>query len=265
MPMNDPGARLVYPAGSWFAPPVGMYRYWLEGGWRIQPALGAVRYRAEPFEGRGFPMVVPMVAAGRVRVIAEGALGGSVVRSLHESSHVRAPDQWASEMARWDRRDEAERLGFLMPAGRIAVGLFDERSAQYSALAAPVEVRAEREGQVTLHPPAAGRAGLVLEVRRFAFVVADDDVVLTLRLADGSTPEATLRSPNSRRIMSFWTDLPAGKAKLELRSKRWSVAPVEILLDSGRVTRTTVEPTDSRPDPRLPAAGPPVPAPPPAR
>ncbi len=48
---DDPDVELAYPAGSWFQPPPGRYRVWLQGGWRMTPFAGLMSYSGQATKG----------------------------------------------------------------------------------------------------------------------------------------------------------------------------------------------------------------------
>ena len=92
-PWTNLPAERTYPCGSWFQPPEGRYRVWLEKNDRITPTTGTFNYTAERFQGRGSGVVMPISAGGRIVLHGDAAK----LRAVHAAHAVMAREPLVDE------------------------------------------------------------------------------------------------------------------------------------------------------------------------
>ncbi|PYQ26046.1 MAG: hypothetical protein DMF56_25715 [Acidobacteria bacterium] len=124
-----------YPCSGWFQPPGrGRYLVWLEQGETVSPQT-FITFDYLRFRGLGQTILMPMRAAGWLRVDAPKTADGATVRvlSLEES---------AEDVRAFDRRVPASQGGVTVrvPAGRAIAGVFDS-TGRARALSRPVQVK----------------------------------------------------------------------------------------------------------------------------
>jgi hypothetical protein len=230
---NLPAER-TYRCGTWFQPPDGRYRAWIEkSGNLITPTAGTFTYAAVPFRERGHGVVMPVKPGGRVALAPDVTLvPNTELRIINFDSCCSA----SSLGNPFDRRATASpslRSGLLIPAGRVFVGVFDRTSNDALALARPARVEANKVITVKPQPPRAETADVFVslirpDVRRTR---EEDGVELTL---DGAAPEMLF--DGSDRIYAVWYGVPAKPAQLVLRSTTLQFATRTLALQSGHVT-----------------------------
>jgi hypothetical protein len=127
--------EMRYPCSAWFQPPGrGRYLVWLEQAETVSPQT-FIAFDYLRFRGLGQTILMPMRAAGWLRVDAPKMPDGSTVRvlSLEES---------AEDVRAFDRRIPASQGGVTVrvPAGRAIAGVFDS-TGRALALSRPVQVK----------------------------------------------------------------------------------------------------------------------------
>ena len=235
-PQDDPARWRVRPAGEWFLLPAGNYRYLLEGNGYISPFDGLVLYKPLRAE-RGFSSFVPVVPAGTVRVSDNQKTQGEELLHLHLFRlEATFQDRLGRELVRKIPLPKAVKDGATMPAGKVVAGIWDSVEKEYRALAPVVEVPVHGSVQVVPQAPGPGEAAVVAVFRRPEPLgnLDDDDVIVGLVSKEKVIqPDAVVRSTS--RIRAMWVSVPAGSARVDLRSAKVSLAPTEWRLRSGRV------------------------------
>ncbi len=136
-PGDNPNVELVFPCGSWYQPPRGGYRYWIQGGWRMSAYSMMMYYAGEPFQGRGMVLHVPIGEAGRVILPpSEEVAPNLFLRLLHAGSYLEGEFPRLQILRRKPTQELGE--GILMPAGPTIGALWDERSQSYVAVSRPL-------------------------------------------------------------------------------------------------------------------------------
>nr|MDP9121015.1 carboxypeptidase-like regulatory domain-containing protein [Acidobacteriota bacterium] len=238
-PVDDPDAELAYPAGTWFQPPPGRYRVWLQGGWRMTPFSGLIIWGA-PIAKSGLATGFQVEPAGRVKLPPETDTAANLdLHLLYAGSYLDAG------FPRWELspRKAAAKVGegMLMPAGRAVGALWDRRSRSYVALSRPFEVRDHQTVEVPLERPR-GAADLVVQLTRhpMAITAADLEVGLTLRQESGERrPDLAVFSTD--RVYAFWYGLAPGPAELSGESRTALLESQRLNLEAGRIARLTAE------------------------
>lgn len=226
-----------HPCGEWFLPPrPDQYAVWVEGpGW-MSPYPRVVGYAGSEFEGRGFSVVVPVVAAGQVRLPARTA-----------APELRAWLLWAErprrhdlggEMARLERLGEAGAL-ITMPAGRVIAGLWDRRRQAFRALSRPFEVPAGGSVETSFVRPAGGDVIVRLERATAPSGPEDLDVELWLDGPGREARRADLVAVNPGSAHAVWFDVAPGPASLSGGSRESGIAPVALDVVAGEVATIT--------------------------
>lgn len=227
----------VFPAGTWFQPPPGSYRSWVEGAdddgatW-ITPSFSLLRYSGGPFRGRGLAGVQEVVPAGRVLLDPAVTLdGGQSLRLLH----LTVPREGAPLSRGFLRAitpDRAEEP-VLMPKGRVIGLLYDRASGRYLAASPPVEVE---DGPARPVSPVARRgvADLLVILQRPDLADTAGDLDLTL-VAQGERISPDVLVPTAEWIYALWYDVQGRSARLEAGTTRSFLDPVEVALRPGGV------------------------------
>ncbi len=233
----DLGLERVYPAITWFQPPPGKYRVWMEGPGRMSPDSLVLSYSGGPFKGLGILGGLRLAPAGTVALADETArTGTSVLRLLHLDSHMRG----AHPQREISRRVSGAALksGVLMPAGPILAALFDSKTQEYTGLTRPVVVAAEGRTPVRPVPPERGVTHLVALLERPGVLdsFAQDDARPVLALPAGRR-EPDVLVTTAERIYAVWYGLSDRHAKLELTSAFVTLPSQELVLRPGRIER----------------------------
>jgi hypothetical protein len=254
-PWTNLPAERTYRCGSWFQPPAGRYRVWLEMGDRITPTTGTFNYAPERFQGRGSGVIMPVGPGGRVSLASEIAIPPDAeLRLINLDSCCTAPKLTHP----FDRRALASapklRSGLLVPLGRVFTGIFDHATNEAIAIARPVRVDAGRIVTVAPRPPAAGTSDVYVSLIRsdVRLTGADDLVELTL---DGEKPQMLF--DGSDRLYAAWYGVKGTTAKLAVESKTLRLPTRTLGLTPGRVVTVRDE---LQPAPRATQNGP-VPGP----
>lgn len=250
-PRLDPAKWIRFPAGSWQLPAEGAYWALLEGSFQVSPWPVHLNWSLEPFDGRGFAISQRVVPAGRVRVTTPCPVEACTAWLLHENSNIQTPVPWfTSELLRHLALPKAAEAGVLMPGGRIAVALYDSATKNFLGLQAPVAVTASKVIEVRPEAPKANRASLIVDLVRPAAVLQrpDDDIGVALIAADETRMPPALIARTHRKVIAIWQDVPAGPARLELRSKTVRLPEQELRLRPGKVEQVT---RDLAPLPKL--------------
>ena len=225
-----------FPAGAWFSPPRGTYRYWIEGDGWMSPFAGSVSYSGSPFRGRGMVAVHPVVRAGRIALPGSFPLGPHLTfRLLHIESHNRGPSP-RPEMSRRVTGKTAN-SGVWMPEGQVLAGLFDDRRRAFVGLSRPVIVR---RGRTTfVHPQAPKAAGLVAVLDRPSQVESFDlyDVSPEAVGADGRSRYPDVVVPTTNRLYAVWYELAEAFVSLEVSSPSVELEPRIVRLGRGSIER----------------------------
>lgn len=214
---SDLDRELVYPAGRWFQPPPGRYRFWVEGHWGMSNGSAIVNYSGSPFRERGLVGVEEMHPAGRIALDPKIEAGPDVaLRLLHVESHNRTkfPQREISrrvfDQARWE--------GVLMPVGPVLAGLFDNAKDEYIALSRPARVQQGQTITVAPTTPAPGGTHVLVSLNRPRPVSSHDqyDVRPFLSVADKKL-EPSVTIPTADRVYAVWYQVEGRLAKLSSR------------------------------------------------
>lgn len=234
-PTDDLDTELVYPCGTWFSPPAGRYKFWLEGAGWMSPASSVLKYGALPFRGKGWAAVWPVVTAGEVAVAPEIEMEANhSLRLLHTESHNRGPHP-LPEISRRVRA-EASRRGAAMPEGRVLAGIFDERLGEYLAIA-PVDVfRGETAWVAPRAPRETTDLLVVLERPGLASSFEEYDVDLTVGTRERGFVRPSVEIPTAERLYALWRGLAPGTVLLEVASPSVFLEPRAIVLNPGEVS-----------------------------
>lgn len=238
-PTDDPDEELAYPAGSWFQPPPGRYRIWLQGDWRMTPFSGLVIWGAPVAKG-GLSTVYPVGPAGRVKLPPETHVTPHLdLHLLHAGSYLEAG------FPRWEispRKPTAEvGAGMLLPVGRAVGALWDRKSRKYVALSRPFEVRDRETVEIPLEKPK-GVAHLVVQAERprVADTAADLEVGLVVKQETGErAPDLAVFTTD--RAYAFWYGLTPGPAELRGESQQVFLERQQLNLQPGTIERVTAE------------------------
>jgi hypothetical protein len=233
---HDPAVELSYPAGSWFEPPPGLYRIWLQGGWRMTPFSSVIS-----FSGAGtLRSVLPLGEAGRVRLPGDlSAVPNLELHLLHAGGYREAG------FMRWEiaiRRPLSEVVeGVLMPVGKAVGALWDAKHGRYVALSRPFVVRGHETVEVPLKPPGGG-ALLVAELKRdgMAETAADLEARMVVKQKAGERP-ADLYVLTTDRVYAFWYRLRPGAADLTGVTGQDFLPPRKLDLRPGRIESVHAE------------------------
>ncbi|MES1241001.1 MAG: carboxypeptidase-like regulatory domain-containing protein [Acidobacteriota bacterium] len=238
-PLDDPDEDFTYPAGSWFQPPPGRYRIWLQGGWRMTPFSALLQYSGQAAE-EYIAFGLPTGEAGQVTLPA--SLEAAPNLDLHLLSAVSYLEEG---FARWEispRRPTTEiGSGVLLPTGKAVGLLWDRKRHAYVALSRPFEVPAEATVEVPLATPGVG-ADLVVEVKRrlMADKALDLEIELVLRQECAERPP-DLSVLTADRVYAFWYGLVPGEAELTGGSEQDYLESRDLQLLAGKVEHLTAE------------------------
>ncbi len=238
-PGDESEVELVYPAASWFQPPPGQYRMWLQGDWRMTPFSLLMSYSSRATTGE-MRVTMPLGEAGRVKLPAGADTAQDLaLHLLHGGPYLEAG------FPRWEispQRAAAEvGEGVLMPVGRTIGAVWDRKARKYVALSRPFEVRARHTVEVPLDRPGSG-AHLVAKLERpsVADSAAELEVELAVSQPDGERPpDVTVLTTD--RVYAFWYDLAAGPAELGGGSKETYLERRQLDLRSGTIEHVTAE------------------------
>jgi hypothetical protein len=239
-PVDDPNVERIYPAGSWFQPPPGRYRVWLEGDWRMSPYSMLLGYAGESSRASGVMGPIPIGGAGRV--VLPSSWNSTSDQSL-ELLH--AGDYLEGEFPRWEisRRTPAGKVGkgLLMPAGTAIGAIWDRRRRMYVAVSRPFQVREGKTVEVALERPQ-GLADLVVQLRRgdTPSTVADRDVDVTLKREARALPP-DLKVLTADRVYAVWYDVEPGPAELHAESLEEYVTRQSLHLMAGQIERVACD------------------------
>lgn len=237
VPASDLDRELVYPAGQWFQPPPGRYRFWVEGNWSMSSGSAIVSYSGSPFRKRGLVGVEEMHPAGLIALDSTVEAGPEIaLRLLHTESHNRGkfPQREISRRV----VGEARREGVLMPAGPILAGLFDTEKDEYIALSRPVRAPHGEKVTVAPTPPAPGGSHVVVVLNRPTPVSSQDEYDVRLSLAIGEKKiKPSLTIPTADRLYGVWYQVEGRYAELTVESETVFLEPIEIPLRAGKVER----------------------------
>ncbi len=235
VPVEDQDQEYAYPCGTWFQPPRGRYRLWMEtDGW-MSPHPAIFIYAGSRFEGAGMAGVSPVVPAGTVKLSEDLNLGSNHrLRLLHMDSHNVTPLPRREISRRADA--DAARIGVRMPEGPALVMLFDNEAGEYLALSRPVQVTRNTVTTARPEPPTAGSDLLVaLDRPSMARDKAEYDVELMVggpKLPD-TPPAVVVRT--IERLYAVWYGLGGSYVNLKVSSPTVFLEPQEVVLTSGKV------------------------------
>lgn len=237
VPSTDLDRELVYPAGEWFQPPIGRYRFWVEGNWSMSPGSAIIQYGGSPFRSRGMVSVEAVHPAGLIALDPEvEADAETALRLLHVESHNRGkfPQREISRRAFGAERWE----GVLMPEGRVVAGLFDNARDEYVALSQPIEVKARQKVTVVPRPPAAGTSHVVVALERPTPVSSYEEYDVQPFLSIGEKKvAASVTIPTADRVYAVWYDVQGRYGKLTVEADTVFLEPLELPLRPGKVER----------------------------
>lgn len=223
---EDLDRELVYDCSTWFLPPEGNWRVWLEGPASTSEVHGVLMWEHEPFRGYGQVGGFGMEPAGRVALASSIAIPDSAsFRLVHLRTETKG--QWRSM---FDRRAVGNRVrtGVPMPAGSVLTGLFDAKSGDAVALAKPVTVEV---GKTVFAAPKAGSDVMVVLTRPRDAKGEQNDLSLSL---SSRPPDVFI--PAKDRVIAVWYAVDARKATLHTTSKTLRLEPIDLTLTPGKVT-----------------------------
>jgi 5-hydroxyisourate hydrolase-like protein (transthyretin family) len=231
-PFGDLEHELVYSCGTWFLPPEGRYRVWLEQPGLISEGTGLLTWDDEPFRGHGLAMSMGMEPAGRV------ALGKAVLLSQTDSFrivHLRGVYKGVLRHA-FDRRatPQLARTGVPIAAGLVLSGIFDQRTGEAIALARPVNVEAGKTTDVSPRPPVKGSDVFVVLARPRDAELGKDEVTLALDV-DGHIRKPDVLLSVVERVIAVWYGIEARNASLHAQSSTLRLDPTPLALRPGKV------------------------------
>lgn len=232
---ETPGEENYQAAGELLEPPLGRYRFWLEGEWEISPYTQLVSFGKRRAPGSKSLRTMPVVPAGRVTVDREQfSRPGLQLRVLH------ADDPGSLVHHELSRRSSVNALGggILMPQGLNVAALWDPRERSYIALSRPFHLRARDTVEAPVGTPPANASHLVVYVDRPRQDKASDlaDVELSVR-ANGDQHLSAHQVRTPWGIYAFWYDLPTGKVVLTAAGGRLYLDPTSLELSGGRIHR----------------------------
>ena len=225
--------ELIHDCATWFLPPEGRYRIWLETPNAISEGYGILIWDHKPFQGTGQAVGFGIEPAGRVALAASVPLAdGSGLRLVHLRT-IRK-----EKLRRlFDRRVPGDRVrrGVAMPLGSVFSGIFDKKSNDALALARPVTVQEGKTVFVSPAPPTIGADVFVVLTRPREVELGQDELSLSLLIGnDHRAPDVLI--PAADHIVAVWYGLDGGKATLRTTSKTLRLDPVELTLTPGKVT-----------------------------
>lgn len=226
---QDLERELVYDCSTWFLPPEGNWRVWLEAPASTSEGHGVLMWEHEPFRGYGQVAGFGMEPAGRVALAPSVAVpAGASFRLVHLRTETKG--QWRSM---FDRRAVGNRVrtGVAMPVGSVLTGLFDAKSGDAIALAKPVNVEVGKTVFATPAPPKKGSDVMVVLTRPREAKAEKNDLSLSL---DQRAPDVVVAAKD--RIIAVWYAVDARKVTLHTTSKTLRFDPVELTLNPGKVT-----------------------------
>lgn len=245
----------VHPAGSWFQPPPGRYRIWLEGadparGGRpyITPGFSLLRFRGGPFRGRGVVSRHEVVPAGEVVLSPRHPLpeGGSLHLLQVE------PVAFQGRPTRGFLRALPAGVPgkpVLMPAGRMIGLVYDRETRRYVA-ASPV-VNLPAASRVRVEPAArSGVSDLLVILRRGRAAETVEEAAIEVRAErpDGKRLAPDVLVPSRERVYALWYDAGSRSLRVDARSKTGYLESTEVVLRPGGLATLRA---DLRPRPHL--------------
>jgi hypothetical protein len=244
-PHDHDGEELSFPAGSWYLPPPGRYRVWLQGGWRMTPFSGLVILGSASAKG-GMKGGYPVGPAGRVTLAETHAGPNLELHLLHAGSYLE------EGYARWEispRRVAAQvGDGVLMPEGKAIGGLWDLKSQRYVAFSRPFEVSARQTVAVPLEKPGE-ESFLLAQLKRGALAGTATGMKMDLTLkSEGGERPPDIAIFTANRVYAVWYGLAPGPAELRGESEHSILEPQQVSLQPGKIERLTAE---LRPRPAL--------------
>lgn len=225
--------QFTYPVATWFQPPPGRYKVWVEGAGRVSPSYDLLTYSGRPFRGRGLAAVHEVAPAGEVAVHPDV--------EWSERSSLRLLSLEATNDAGRLTRGFLRAIGspqetVLLPRGRGVGFLYDRQAEEYLAASRPFEVGAE--GTVRVRPATPrGVSDLFVVLHRPAPLneADEDDLKLSVIDGEGRTRPADVYVGTWEWIYALWYGLDQRSVVLETSSERVFLDPAEIALRPGRV------------------------------
>jgi hypothetical protein len=232
-PFSDLDTEISGPCG-WplVLPEDGRYTWWVEGPDRMSvPRVMYHQGKAEPpCEPRS--IVVPVVAAGKVRLAGEAPIHQSSSFRLLQAPH--AATRRSSDLELCGR-------GLLMPVGRIVGAIFGLESGEYEGLSRPVRLLEGETIAVNPTPPDAARTHLYVLAEIAAAGLPTDDASISLDTGEGGIKKADLVVRNRSHVHAFWYDLQSKVGTVTLASSRVWAPAAEIRLRPGKVEHVVLE------------------------
>lgn len=229
IPAIDLETEKTYPCGRWFRPPAGAYKAWLEGKDYISAFPATFRYVDEPFKGRGFVGVIPVIPAGRVRVADDVPIPNETGLRLISMEDNRL-GTWQRA---FDRRVRDGRAGAQLPTGKALAALFDRATGNAIAVSRPFVVESGRIAIVRPQAPASG-ADLLVVLRR-PLASRQTPLGVALHIDDATRrPDAFLHAADT--VIAAWYEVPSGKARVSFTSDELIHRDVPVVLHAKRVT-----------------------------
>lgn len=228
--------ELVFPCASWFQPPPGRYRIWVQGESEMTPYSVILGWAGGAFKGRAPTAALPVAPAGRVvvpRTLGASDREGLGIRLLRAEDHVEG------DLARWEmsRYRELKEVGdgVLMPAGQALAGLWD--GERYLALTRPFAVAPGMTVEAPFEAPG-DDAYFVVALDRDEVAWKKDVYGATLSLVRGGAERTPgLKVETATRIFGVWYDLAPGSWELRAETSRATLPPQPIELEAGEIHR----------------------------
>lgn len=238
-PWANPSAEKTYPCGKWFQPADGRYRAWLEKGGAITPTTGVLNFAAQPFQGSGQGVIMPVRAGGRVALASDVALSANAELILANlDSCCEMPMLGVPFTRRANASATGLRSGLPMPSGRVFAAIFDRTTRDAIALARLAFVESGKVATVAPRPPAGGTTDVFVSLTRPRARKARNVDVIALTLG-GNKPDMLFDGAD--RIYAAWYGVNGATASLAGSSKTLHFATRTVKLTPGRVVTVREE------------------------
>lgn len=234
---DDPGKEIAYPAGELIDPPVGRFRVWLEGKWSITPFTDLVSFGARRPPRKKSLKLLPVIPAGLVTLAAQQPVPPGLQLRLLYAGADSVAGGLRHELSRRKLVGELGN-GILMPEGPVLAALWDGRQGRYIALSRPFDVVPGRSVAAPLEDPSPAGARLVVYVDRPkgapASAIPGLELVATQQ---GQRHAPDLVVMTSWGVYAVWYDLKPGSAVVQAGNQGLYLAPVNVQLPRGKISR----------------------------
>lgn len=211
------GTEISHDAGAFFAPPAGLYRYWLEGTSQITPFASRLPRVGELPTGMAIIGSAPTADAGLVDLpAASSAESGDIVVSLLRLGPASESGTARFLLQRRVRLGDAPRA-VQMPVGEVVGAAWSRREQRLVGLSRPLRVAKGGHAKYRSENRQ-DRAALVVRADRgdeLADFAPEFDEQVSLWLEGRKVPpDATARAADC--TYAFWYDLAAAPAEVEV-------------------------------------------------